>query len=429
MERFVVSVHTESWQCVKGATLVKRFKKKKHSKFSWGKSKRWTSVTDSRPFGETWDVFRVKTFVRLKTRKRKDQHPTRRDKFALPFESQMEEMAQARSLPARGEWFRTTSHSRYLSFSWLGLKKKCLIPNHCEIESEQSEGKYLICSYFHSDPHQTNNCLFICSLSLTKRLLENLLGVSNDDDQRSFHLLALDTVRGLGQVSLLRLDHLNLLCLQHIFRPVDLGGLSLVLGFGQNKGPRFDGKLRLAAYPEGAFGDADSAPGDGQGVFERGGRRVGAGVDAVALALHLYLHRKPLRILARGKNIWAQWGKAGECTVRPHFCIVPEPGFSEVPSQHPLRWLWTRQAGWPGSHFSPGPDRRPPPANTSPGLSVCRGHDPTSSGPFAIWSSSLERFFFFLNHVQFLEEIQLEWKCLTWSTETVERLQLSFHFR
>lgn len=111
--------------------------------------------------------------------------------------------------------------------------------------------------------------MFIWSLSLTKLLLEPLLSVSNDDDQRSFSLLALNIISGLGQVSLLRLDDVNPFCLEHTFRLVDLNGLSLVLGFGQNKGSRCDRELRLAAYPEGAFGDADSTPGDGQGVFER----------------------------------------------------------------------------------------------------------------------------------------------------------------
>lgn len=210
-------------------------------------------------------------------------------------------------------------HHTAVTSSSLTSTEKCFIHNHCEIASEQSEGKYLIWSYFHSDHHWINDCLFILSLSLTKLLLEPLLSVSNDDDERPFGLRALNIIRGLGQVSLLWLDDVNHFCLEHIFRPVDLNGRSLVLGFGQSQGSRLDRELRLAAYPEGAFRDADSTPGDGQGVFERGGRRVGAGVDAVALALHLHLHRKPLCVLtgaggnmnATKKSRWNTTGVAG----------------------------------------------------------------------------------------------------------------------
>ncbi len=53
----------------------------------------------------------------------------------------------------------------------------------------------------------------------------------------------------------------------------------------------------MAAYPEGAVGDADSSPGDGHGVFERGGWRVGALILPVAFVPHLYLHRMSLPIL------------------------------------------------------------------------------------------------------------------------------------
>jgi len=69
-----------------------------------------------------------------------------------------------------------------------------------------------------------------------------------------------------------------------------------------NASPRFNGELvvlRLAAYPEGAVGHADSSPGDGHGVLERGGGRVGAGVQPVAFAPHLHLHGEPLGILDR----------------------------------------------------------------------------------------------------------------------------------
>lgn len=52
-----------------------------------------------------------------------------------------------------------------------------------------------------------------------------------------------------------------------------------------------------AAYPEGAVGDADASPGDGHGVLEGGGGRVGAPVQAVPFAAHLHLHRKPVCVL------------------------------------------------------------------------------------------------------------------------------------
>lgn len=53
----------------------------------------------------------------------------------------------------------------------------------------------------------------------------------------------------------------------------------------------------LAAYPEGTVGDADSPPGDGDGVFEGGGGRVGAQVEPVAFTPDLHLHREPLCLL------------------------------------------------------------------------------------------------------------------------------------
>lgn len=53
----------------------------------------------------------------------------------------------------------------------------------------------------------------------------------------------------------------------------------------------------MAAYPEGAVGDADSGPADGHGVLQRGGGRVAALVQAFPFAPHLHLHRKPLCIL------------------------------------------------------------------------------------------------------------------------------------
>lgn len=53
----------------------------------------------------------------------------------------------------------------------------------------------------------------------------------------------------------------------------------------------------MAAYPEGAVGDADSSPGDGHGVFERGVGRVGAGVQPVTFTPHLHVHWESISIL------------------------------------------------------------------------------------------------------------------------------------
>lgn len=133
-------------------------------------------------------------------------------------------------------------------------------------------------------------------------LLQPLLSVSDDDHQRPFSRLALDGISGPGQASPLRLDHLKRFCLQGVFQRVDLNDLGWVFRFGEDEGAGFKRELGLATYPEGAFGNADSSPGDGQGVFERGGRRVGAGVNAVAFALHLHLHREPLRVLGPPKT-------------------------------------------------------------------------------------------------------------------------------
>lgn len=66
-----------------------------------------------------------------------------------------------------------------------------------------------------------------------------------------------------------------------------------------------NGVPRLAAYPEGAVGDADSSPGDGQGVFERRGGRVGAGVQPVPFTPRLHLHRKPLRVLTGDRKTFS----------------------------------------------------------------------------------------------------------------------------
>lgn len=100
-------------------------------------------------------------------------------------------------------------------------------------------------------------------------------------------------------LSLLRLDHFKYFCLKLIFWFDGLNSVSLgwVLGFGQNNASCFTSELRSAAYPEGAVGDADSVPGDGQGVFEGGSRRVGASVEPVTFTLHLHLHRKSLCVL------------------------------------------------------------------------------------------------------------------------------------
>ena len=53
----------------------------------------------------------------------------------------------------------------------------------------------------------------------------------------------------------------------------------------------------MAAYPEGAVGDAGVAPGDSQGVFEGCGRGVGAAVEPVSFRLDLHRHRHSLCIL------------------------------------------------------------------------------------------------------------------------------------
>lgn len=221
-------------------------------------------------------------------------------------------------LPAWGEWFRTKPHNSS-PLVFLTSTEKCFIHNHCEITSERSDCENLL--YSNWNPQMLVYFVLLrwpIQSSGTQRLTEPLLSVSNDDDQRSLGLPVLDIIGGLRQVGLLWLDHFDLFCLEHVFRLVDLNSLSLVLGFGQNKGSCFNRKLRLAAYPEGAFRDADSTPRDGQGVFERGGRRVGAGVNAVAFALHLHLHRKPLRVLAGGKKKMNSLESRWNASRQPH---------------------------------------------------------------------------------------------------------------
>lgn len=61
-------------------------------------------------------------------------------------------------------------------------------------------------------------------------------------------------------------------------------------------------ELWLAAYPEGAVGDADSSPGDGHCVLQRRAGRVGALVQSFSFTLHLHLHRKPLCILSNAEQ-------------------------------------------------------------------------------------------------------------------------------
>ena len=53
----------------------------------------------------------------------------------------------------------------------------------------------------------------------------------------------------------------------------------------------------MAAYPEGAVGDAGVAPGDSQRMFEGRGRDVGAAVEPVSFRLDLHCHRYSLCIL------------------------------------------------------------------------------------------------------------------------------------
>lgn len=149
IERSVVSVHTESWQCVPWAMLVKMdYKNIKHlveiklTFLNYSKAIFWTAVMDSRPFGEN-------VCVSLKTRELKDQHPTRWDTSLLCFWVRDRRKSPSPFATSLG---RMVSHhiTQLLPLVLLTWTKKCFIPNHCEVESEQSEGKYLICSYFHS---------------------------------------------------------------------------------------------------------------------------------------------------------------------------------------------------------------------------------------------------------------------------------------
>lgn len=146
-----------------------------------------------------------------------------------------------------------------------------------------------------------SNITSVIRVCATQLKAEPLLGVCGDDDQRFPGLSARIFTFGLRRLSQLWLDNFNpfrfkSLWLDNIFY------LHQIPRFAQNFAPFCNRALWLAAYPEGTVGDADSSPGDGQGVFERRGWCVGASIQPITFTPDLHLHRKSLCILTDGRK-------------------------------------------------------------------------------------------------------------------------------
>lgn len=135
---------------------------------------------------------------------------------------------------------------------------------------------------------------------MAELVAERLLGVRRDDDQRLLCFTARTFTLRLHHIKTsLWLDTFDAFCLNYSFWSDHLSTFCLnrILGFGRETTSFCNRVLWLAAYPEGALGDADSSPGDGHGVFERGVGRVGAGVQPVTFTPHLHVHWDSISIL------------------------------------------------------------------------------------------------------------------------------------